>query len=628
MKLRRLLSLALVLAVAISLFGGISLTAFAHEANEYGAFSIQGIQEPVVGQLSTVDGIDAEGNENGRFRVDAQWYSVTYTEDGIPLYTEFDGIYQKDHTYALDIIVTILDKYYSFSHAVHLTVGDRYQFVMLGKLSDTLEVDREFLTYHLTDPISGVEITGVQNVAAGQQATAEGLKVNTGNCVITTAQWLKEDEEGTLTEFSGIFEEGYAYYLSCRLSANPGYLFADEPAVVEGKKADTTIEEYTMDVLVLYDLREVVAGPVEIVGIPEVKPGAPVSVEGITLKTDLPCVISDVVWYQTNTWSESTPVETETFEAGVKYELQVCIKAQNGYAFGEGTELYYNGQLCEAPTANTARLNIVLDGVEFDLRTEVSKITLTSTYEPKVGDYPNNSGVLTVAEKSAVSILDSRWWQVMENGEFDTFFGALKENTVYVYYMRMSVYNGYRFADTVTVEHNGNILGEYEIDGEWLDITPIVFTGNLKLVKRVKLFTKIQENMAVEDAVVTIPEDAEYSISEYYWVDTQTGERVTGRFKRGRSYGVVAKIEAAEGYFVSDETTFVINDDTELSYETSHAYVHGFVGAEIPLEEVEEEIVTPPTADNFNVWLPMTLMFVSVIGMTLILTRKKNQYRN
>ena len=263
----------------------------------------------------------------------------------------------------------------------------------------------------------------------------------------------------------------------------------------------------------------------------------------------------------------------------------------------------------------------------YDTLEVIESVEITSTDKAELGAAASADGA-SVPEGANYSV--SAYWGVLNMDEgLVPFEGVFADNTVYAYVVNAEPAEGYKFAEELTVTYNGEPVSEDFLfyDSRSLEVIGEVFTGTMQKVRKVEINARFKAGMKASDAVVEVPEDAPYEITEYYWVDMETGDELTGKFVAGKQYGLMAYVAPKEGYVIDMAAQTVVNgtDDYELM-QSQYAYIYGQTAVVLDCESGDTN-GNPSTGDESEIVLLWTFMLLSAIGLVSVLLTKKRGYK-
>ena len=394
-----------------------------------------------------------------------------------------------------------------------------------------------------------------EDIEVGSEITEPELTVESFlNQYDYTCRWLDAEYQPV----SGTFQEGQIYWLEITLTPAEGWDMADVLCVVqmdsnydwvstqyvypENGTATALLRYSTMPAVgdVTISVTEPVAGEI---------PAAPVVTDG-------EAVIYEYEWVDVYTGEAA-----KVFEEGNAYELNIYLKPQDGYEFGDFTAVTINDDVYYC-SDEPDRIHVSWYGsLEYPL--ERVDITVPNLYEGGTIDIEG----ITVSDGCAI---EYAWWYAMQ-GDVGKTFG--KDH----YYLDLSLVAtaGYCFSEDTEVYINGEkveiyVYGvssfanvQYEIS--FLDAVDSIDLGALP---------EIQAGGDVSSAVVTVPEDAEYYV-ELEWGYACEGadiEQTGDTFEEGKLYYLVCYVYANEGYEFTDDTQFTLGGRDISSYYGEGAY--------------------------------------------------------
>lgn len=305
---------------------------------------VTGVTKPIVGATPTTDG----------FKVaDADKYEITSVDwldisSGGVSATKFED----GHNYILSIDVTAKDGYWIAPHATLLLDGEK-QF----SFPDTRKTVNMYAEFNLMKALDEVRVENVPEFKIGASTPTGGivtdLKIPDGaNYSIGNAQWFVL-EDGTYTDFSGVFEKGKYYCLSIHIEGTNGYRVDKEKTVfyTNGNKVpQNRISHYWMG----SDIHTYFGEDIKFIDRVDLTVEKPVIGDHssmlpiVTAKNNANYSISenDTRWVigDKDNWSSFNDYFSKDRSVGV----HISLMANDGYVFSEDLKVIINGKVLSA----------------------------------------------------------------------------------------------------------------------------------------------------------------------------------------------------------------------------------------------------------------------------------------
>ena len=630
MKFKRLLSVLLSVCILCSLF------VFSASADQYEDCIIKILALPELTVGEPIADVTLEVPSDAKYTVTGKWVEVKCNE-----YGEFathailtGGNFEEDKKYALHLYVEALPEWVGWVYAdedgdVWVDVYLEDEVLGCGFVWKTISDDGYYTIsydYLLGEYVKEVVIEGVSEIKAGDKASVENIKLSEEDkdvAEIYSAKWYEINiETNEATEFTGAFEKGKVYELSIHINTKTGYYFDDESEVlVNGEDSNIWYnkEPYTVIPNFRFDLREEIT-EVKLENIQEAKVGETATAEDIKAESGSKFTVKSAKWIETDSWEEVTG----KFETKKEYELEIELEANEGCRFPEEEpEIYIGGVLADEDSVyfsyyddEECTVNMKVDFYEL-----IEVIEFTNSEVREVGKAPAADAVK--APEGVNYSFDAVTLYVPESDDEEAVVPDVYEDgKAYVTVIEVMANEGYKFSDKAVVKVNGEELdsSEYIVDIRdtivWLDY---VYFGKTPIdsieVELVPLPDKTPADIKAQ-----IPADANYSVEDIEWYDTETWKELedTDKFEKGKKYNFYAIIKVKDGYYIPTDAKITLNGSDAYSFEDS--YINVFIYNELSAT-LKSEVPVPATSDNTH--LPVyALAFVLGLG-ALVIFRKK-----
>ena len=595
-------------------------------SQEITAVELFDVPKAVPGEVASTDGIRLP--ENAPYSiVCAQWKNMDVSvEDSIN-----GQIFEGGVRYRLDVEIVPAEGYHFADDCVIYADGEEihngspepwYASPNFGEEYAKIMIDTVEISYTVEPPVAGempLDVNIVTPEDANYYAWSSWYKFNSEEGYWESLRCYDEFEEGEEYIFGITIDPygGYGFTEDVVVISNGTVLGADAYYNEDGwrlsvdeyfvAEATEPTESIVIDSVMISDLQAPVAGE-------PLDDSVTVLTEGCTAELN----------WSVYDGADFLPV-AGTAEKGMEYCLDIILTASEGYSFAEEIQIWLDDEQDWAYSwgdRDTAEVSLWYDTCEV-----IESIAITSTDKGELGAAASADGV---SAPEGANYTVSAYWGVlnMEEG-LVPFEGVFADNTVYAYTVNAEPAEGYKFAEELTVTYNGEPVSEDFLfyDSSSLEVVGEVFTGTMQKVRKVEINTRFKAGMKASDAVVEVPEDAPYEITEYYWVDMETGDELTGKFVAGKQYGLMAYVAPKAGYVIDMAAQTAVNgtDDYELM-QSQYAYLYG--AAAVVLDcETEDTNGNPSTGDDSVIVLLWVFTLLSAIGLVSVLLTKKREYK-
>jgi hypothetical protein len=254
-----------------------------------------------------------------------------------------------------------------------------------------------------------------------------------------------------------------------------------------------------------------------------------------------------------------------------------------------------------------------------------SEITISETIDsvdvlgyvaPTVGaDIAESLAGLTVPEGASYSISDAYWYnETLDRSEGD---GVFLAGCIYRLNIKIYTNSGYVFADDLVMQLNGDaslVDLVYSYSGtNYAFISPAAtqLEGELITVDAVNVNGYVAPtagaDIAESLAGLSVPEGANYSISDAYWYNETFDLAVwDGTFTAGYAYRLCIYMDVASGYVFADELVMQLNGDASLADPDSSYSDKDYAYLFSVDTQLEGELITVDTV-NVNGYVAPTV---------------------
>lgn len=577
MKVKRNISLMLVLCMVLSMVLGISVPSVAHaETNEWTTISkVQLSNIPVAKIGEPVTQADANlgitGEQDANYKVAAYWIDNATGK----MLTNGDT-FQDKNSYKLCIEVKALDDYGFSENAIlmldeilydHYSDEDdkhNYHYVSdeeSGRIH-TLYVDIrhsfcdviETVELSLVEPKLGMEVKdAVLSVTAPDNAKYE-LDMETN-----PYYWYDMATQKKL-EPTAKFEKGHVYALQYWLIPEASYEFGENTTVtVNGKESHTSGAGEIISGYVDYAFTEII-DKIEVMNVPTAEIGGKATVSDIKVPENAKYEIMEgnAHWMdRTDINNEITLPEGAVFENGHKYELIIHITAIAGYEFAEDTVVTVNGVEVE----DNYYVDATYAGIfqQYAFLEQIDKIEIMNVPKAEIGGKATYEGI-KAPENANYEIADVFWsnWTTEEELKEGAIF---EKGNKYSFSVHIVPKAGYEFSDDVVIMVNGK--EEYKnayADENWANVTyEYSFLTQLDKIEILDELPNAVAGQKAERVELKVPEGAKYSAYAqwYIWKDGMV-EYFGGTFESGKAYIMDVCVQPEKGYGFSEDVAVTV----------------------------------------------------------------------
>ncbi|GEM_PF-3145052 len=330
--------------------------------------------------------------------------------------------------------------------------------------------------------IFSVDIKGVTPPVAGKlpvideniKTKSEGIKIQTSEIT-----WLEIIDPSTKKEMdpaTDVFEAGKEYWIEIKIFKSPGYDFSESiSALVNGRDATVFAVEGEKD----FRIVRLKFAPLPKEG-EQVKIIKKVDIYGVTppdknrspsfeyISTATPGVY--IFFYDSKWWKDldSTPAvmdpDTDSFQVGKEYMIDLVISPESGYAFADGFKVSVTGkpateiEKVEGENAWRVRLKFPPLPATEDPTKEINTVHIVGVIPPQVGKSPITSGISAYSNEPDGVSIDISYWYTKKDGKYhraltsDEFF---EEGTDYYFAVNIFTEPGYKFGWPIKATING-----------------------------------------------------------------------------------------------------------------------------------------------------------------------------
>ena len=592
--MKRTLSVLLALVLFLS---ALPLTALAAETDVSAAgthlyTANVTIEEPVPGKKPDRNPQIPEGAANGDlYKVkDVEWSGELDDE----------GRFIADKTYGLEITLTVIDEndeWYAFvgedeSSIIPLsgTINGKEVDIEMGGRAKTISMNTYF--YCENKPIDAVEVTGVAKPMSGQyDLSVPVVPDNAGYMIDGIIKWYEADTDA---EVNSRFEGGKVY--TCKIYLIPGAYgrhFTDEPTgTINGKNATVSVLKPNERIVMSYTFTchgedepvgQGEVSRVEVMGVTEpvagaaptysatVPSGKGYQVDDLTTET----IHHGVQWYNRTNGKPMT--ESDTFESGKHYAVYVSLKpADSSHSFASYISGTLNGTDAEIVDYGDGTIRVYY-AFERLPAVAISSVEVTGVVEPVAGAAPSYSADVSPLDKYyEVDRTENMYYAgYLQNGvgwyndtdkkdmtESDTFESG-KQYTVLVFLKTIN--DNYSFASRVSGTVNGLSASISRYGGGSTIKVSRTFTCPNQPKPLASVSCTVTEPVAGQNPDYTaVPADStKYTatIGDWIYGTGRTARTMTAdeTFIEGKTYQVQVKFTAKRGYYLTDDTFYLIN---------------------------------------------------------------------
>ena len=479
--------------------------------------------------------------------------------------TAFTGTFQNGNIYRFNLNIET-DPGYCLSEDCGLTVNDD-QDALDGDWYYNNRSDGRFWKFvSYATEINEVDIDGstLPKAKLGEAFSSDNpiaLDTPANANYSLSGHWICRDNEGNET-LSGTFENGKVYYFVIDIMPKQGYSLLDDLSVtVDGEWMNLYQEGASKATVEVRTSFARVIDEVELLDLPTATIGAKLKEGNFSVGVPSGAGYSATArWYVSGAdGSESVDADdgTNVVKNGKSYYLEVDIRPNDGYEFASSVALKAYGVSQKLyPNSDFAYFERT-----FSFRTAIDEAQVTGVTRPVAGAVPTVDGLKVPAGANYRIDIDDTQWYDADSHEPVTQFEQGRD-----YYLDVVLVaaDGYEFSRNVLVSVDGQSLSwsyrqavtEFYAQATYSlkETVPEVRINDVPSMK-------VGE---VAQASPTVPADANYHISEAFWLvwddETKQYERFSGTFESGKVYELYVSIVPAKGYrFTDGETAYYVN---------------------------------------------------------------------
>lgn len=501
---------------------------------------------------------------------------------------------------------------YYLDHDLEVTFnGEEADYAYLGSAGEYLELEHRF---DMRTPIDKVAVT-VTGMEKGKSTTdvkvtvPADAKYSVGTYGIYDYEW---------EPYTGSFEQNH-YTADIYLVPAEGYCFTDDTqATVNGTEPDY-LNAYDsglkLNMEYYLDLRTPIT-KVEITA-PDLKSG----MDTTGLKPTIPADANYIVDIFRVVDDNYNPVTGKL--TGSCYSYDISLIAKPGCYFSDNVVVTFNGGT-DAEYYLYDNNTLMEVNKEYFMGKYITKVELPAwPATPKVGDSAPASAPTSVPGKGY------RYYGVWGNssspvGPDDKF----ASDTTYQYQYLAAADEGYRFADNVTVTVGGkSYTGLVMSEEDMFAIVKVYPLGNAKVINKIVLSGEAPTAGKAPGTVTS--SGTGYTLGEYMWGVSNKGNG-TGVHNPGETFQVGEyvylglEIIPEKGYTLDYNAQVLFNGKSyKLVPELMVSSPNGTPSIVICLGQLKAAS-NPGTGDETPVVLLTGLTLASILGMGLILNRRKS----
>ena len=445
--------------------------------------------------------------------------------------------------------------------------------------------------------ITDVDICPEAGVQAGDFLGANVLIDGGTNFTLIDTYWVKHTygDNFDLMHNSDVFEAGENYKRCFKFAAPDGYSFDENTwATIDDEPASQTsfIDPERTIFCCWSDYYEAQYSPIITkinlsgYGYPPVAGESPADSCFEVEPTSAPYYVNQYTWYCDSTGEYIG--SSDTFEAGLKYSVEIILTAKSGFEFADDVTVYYNGseEYVDYDNFGTNYYTCEVWLLPYEVE-ENEPITSVEITDANLKPYPNETAVPSgdIEEGSPYTMVGSYWCDEYDN-VYSNGYEPFEYGESYSLQFDLEAADGYSFMGVpeITINGSSDVIDTSKTlilnSGERLHfqtvllictydqpITIVEITG-----ENVKPFP---DTTAAPSG--TVPEDANYEIYNCSWYDEN--DNIEYDFEEGKSYYLHYEIHADWGYGFNGVPTVTINGstsmiDTSETYVSSGSYLH------------------------------------------------------
>lgn len=564
--LKKLAALCLALVMVLGI--GVPTVANAEEgSNVIDVVEVNGVQEAVVGEVASDAMTVPEGANYSVYASMCGWYDWTAEEGENSWLKDREGeqVFEDGHKYEMKVHIEPAEGYVFSENTILKINGEVVDDVTVSVDDDPYVAwSRE---YSFLQQVDKVEITNVPSAEVGGKATTEGITIpDDAKYEITQKAWYEVPVEGAHVQLDEgtVFEKGKKYRLQISVQPKRGFELSEGYEItVNGETPDEYWGSNPINVFQNYSFLDKL-DKIEINNVPVAEVGGKATTQGVTIPEGAKYAVSDISWY--NYTKDEFLNEGDVFEKGNIYNLDLTIKAADGYEFAEDTKAIVNGETLTYCDVNGHKAYIY---EEYSFVEMINKIEINNAPIAEIGKEAIIAGI-TVPEGANYEIdyEYTEWYNETTEEDITVF----EDGNRYSLCIAISAKEGYGFAEDAVVLVNGEeVYEEVYLHRDWGKIhCEYSFLEQIDKIEILKELPEAEVGATTEEIDdPQVPANANYTV-KFAWM-TNGNDEFTGKFEVGEAYILIVEIQAAEGYeFTEDvvvtvagktvDTPFITND--------------------------------------------------------------------
>jgi len=542
MKMKKLLSVVLALAMVVSLLAGAGITAFADGEETLFEVYLEG-ELPEIAEGETPTSVSLF-DMAGACTATTEWVD----DEG----QAFSGTFEDGKVYWLNVVLTA-EAGYLFGEGASTSIFVNYLWTDWAEASlDRTQTEFQ-IRFSLLPTISEVEVNGVTEPVLGETATLDGITVpDDANYEIDfNASYWYDDRTGD--PLDGEFEVSvYCLYLDIRPKAN--FDFSDEVELyINGEQSnDFGSEALRMWAYPTYSLCEEIT-EIEI-DFEQPSVGDSPSEDYLSVLDDAGYEIGEVEWYIDNL---GTPELTEDDFEKKNYYVQAFVYTKDGYSFANEVDVYINGEFQQSFGGQS---HMAMVSIWFSLCDTIDTIEISGVADAVLGEEATTEDI-TVPDECGYTISSATWYKGSLFGA-EEFEGEFTK-AMYSLEIILEAEEGFEFAEDTAVTVNGEEITDFNANGS--EAYVYLYYSLCDAVANVELpaFPEIPVGEDVELSDEPILEADEYEVYGLWHALNEYGyfEEYEGTIEDGNIYAYYFYVYAKEGYEFTEDTVYTVEGE-------------------------------------------------------------------
>ena len=362
------------------------------------------------------------------------------------------------------------------------------------------------------------------------------------------AGYVIQDSETWDVIREGTFDEERSYYVFANFAVKPGSVFSENlVAVVNGIEKNPWVDDYGMhmECSQYFSFR---IDQINLGYMPDyIEPGT----------AQIPAIDnwSDKVTISSLKWLDASKEQTvNTFVDGNAYYLELKLTANDSFTFPENWEpvIYFDNYYPYNWVRNDEKTVTLY--FRYSLEPRLTEISVNLT-QPEIGMNIADLDISTDGNVILDTVIVTNYTTQEEVTE-----GTLTLGNIYQISYILKPAEGYRFSYDLYVNQDSQNRAQWRVESEEMMVIYYDYSccENIPSVEITATMPTPGANVA--DLTVSIPEGVPYRIEGWYWLNTDSYDKVEGTFEEGYDYRLDITLVPMDGYsFAYGKTDVTLN---------------------------------------------------------------------